>query len=138
MTTYKIRGLEKVTAALRSFPKAIVTQSLNKALAKGAAVFRDSARSRAPVDTGLMASDIIMAKDRKPGISGAQARYVVLVKYRGKDAAPYWRFVEFGTVKMQPQPFMRPAFDTSKAVALAEIIDSIASDVPRIAKQVST
>lgn len=71
MTTYKIRGLEKVTAALRSFPKAIVTKSLNKALAKGAAVFRDSARSRAPVDTGLMASDIIMAKDRKPGINGA-------------------------------------------------------------------
>lgn len=30
----------------------------------------------------------------------------------------YWRFLEFGTVKMQPRPFLRPAFESSKQRAV--------------------
>lgn len=83
-----------------------------------------------------MQSDIISVKSKNPQNFGFQARRVILVRYRGKSGAPYWRFVEFGTQKMAPRPFMRPAFDTQKEAALATIISSIASDIPSIAKQV--
>mgnify|MGYP000561918945 CR=1 FL=1 len=33
----------------------------------------------------------------------------------------YWSFLEFGTSKMAARPFMRPAFDTKKFVALKTI-----------------
>lgn len=43
MTTYRVLGLEKITAALRAFPDALVKKSLDKALAKGGAMIQSAA-----------------------------------------------------------------------------------------------
>ena len=147
MTTYRVLGLEKLTAALQAFPAELVKQSLNKALMKGAVLIRDECRRRAPVGpTGKLEGSIIAIRDKRPELSGFQAGATVFAKYKGAGAAlsspsekypkgeAYWRFVEFGTARMGAKPFMRPAFETQKVQALAVIIDSIAADVPRIAK----
>jgi HK97 gp10 family phage protein len=43
----------------------------------------------------------------------------------------YWRFLEFGTVKMAARPFMRPAFDVSSQQALSLITNKLAAEVEK-------
>lgn len=138
MTTYRITGIDQLRANFLAFPKQLAVKALGAALAKGAAPIRDDAQSRAPRKTGKLAQSIAIAKDKNPQIAGMDARYVVFVKWKGKDAALYWRFDEFGTSKMSAKPFMRPAFETQKEAALQIIIQSLSDAVPRIANSLST
>lgn len=137
MATYRITGLDQLRANFLAFPKELATKALNQALAKGAVPIRDQAAARAPRATGRLAASIAIAKDQKPQIAGMDARYVVFVKWKGKDAPLYWRFVEFGTSKMAPEPYMRPAFDTQGQQALTLIFQSLSDAVPRIAASLS-
>lgn len=132
MTTYRIQGIEQLRANFAAFPKAIATKALGQALAKAAALIRNEAKLRAPVATGRLAANIIVAKDQKPQYAGMDARYVVFVKYKGKDAPIYWRYVEFGTSKMSAKPYMRPAFEVMKEAALKTILQSLSDAIPRI------
>jgi HK97 gp10 family phage protein len=138
VTTYRVRGAEQLRANLLAFPKELAAKALGQALAKGAVPFRESAQARAPRGlTGKLAAAIAIARDRKPYFSKMDARYVVFVKYKGEDAAPYWRYVEFGTAHSAPQPYMRPAFETQKENALQIIFQSLSDAVPRIASSLS-
>ena len=130
MTTYRVTGIEAIRATLLALPAALQKRALRKAVMKPAVLVRDDARRRAPKDTGLLASDIVAAQDRKPELDGMDARAVVWVKWEGKGGAPHWRYVEFGTAKMPPQPFMRPAFETNAVQAVTLIIQSVADDLP--------
>lgn len=63
----------------------------------------ESARSRAPVDTGYL----------KSSISSQRRGDVVDVLVR----APYAAYVEFGTEDEAPEPYLRPALREAKAKA---------------------
>lgn len=130
MTTYRVTGIEQIRATLLALPGALAKRSLKKAVMKPAMLVRDEARRIAPKDSGLLASDIAVAQDRKPELDGMDARAVVFVTWKGKGGAPYWRYVEFGTAKMAPRPFMRPAFETNAATGIAMIIQTVADDLP--------
>lgn len=67
------------------------------------------ARSRAPVETGYLRSSI------QPSSLTAGKEALVLV------GAEYGRFVEFGTYKMQAQPFLMPAVEADKAAFFADV-----------------
>ena len=45
--------------------------------------------------------------------------------YAGHFKAPYAHFVEYGTVKMKAQPFMRPTFNTMKGKTKKSIEESM-------------
>lgn len=45
-------------------------------------------------------------------------------------------FLEYGTVKMQPHPFMRPAFDAFREQAITVQIDTLKTGIERVAKRV--
>ena len=45
-------------------------------------------------------------------------------------------FLEFGTVKMTPKPFMRPAFDATREGAINVQIEELKSGIERVAKRV--
>jgi len=47
----------------------------------------------------------------------------------------YWRFVEFGTVKMSAKPFLRPAFEGKKMEAVDAIKQRLAERVERAAQE---
>lgn len=53
--------------------------------------------------------------------------------YAGNKAVNYAFFVEYGTVKMGPRPFMRPAFQAKKNEVISAIEDGI-SKVPDVVK----
>jgi HK97 gp10 family phage protein len=137
VTTYRVHGAEQLRANFLAFPKAIATKALGQALAKGASPIRDAAVARAPRATGKLAAAIAIARDRKPYLSKMDARYVVFVKYKGPDAAVYWRYTEFGTAHAAPVPYMRPAFETQKETSLQIIFQSLSDAVPRIVSSLS-
>jgi HK97 gp10 family phage protein len=129
VTTYRVNGIDSIRSTILALPKAIARRSLDKACMRAALVVRDHARRIAPKDSGLMASDIVSAKDRRPELDQMDARAVVFVKWKGRRGAPYWRHVEFGTSKMAPQPFMRPAFEVNAMRGVQVIIETVANDL---------
>lgn len=137
MTTYRIQGIEQLRANFAAFPKELAAKAFGQALAKGAAPIRDAAVAQAPRATGRLAAAIKIARDRRPQLAGMDARYVVFVRYEGPDAATYWRYTEFGTAKLAPMPYMRPAFESQKEPALQIIFQSLSDAVPRIAATLS-
>lgn len=155
MDLQHVKGLSALSAALKELPDRIARNALRQSVARGAVVIREEAKTRAPVSTtppepggplpGTLRRSIIIQHDRKRSSLTSQT-YVVAVrhgkKYRnqGKKGnrsqdAYYWRWVEFGTVKMSARPFMRPAFETQKEAAVQEIARVLAE---RIKQEVRT
>lgn len=130
MTTYRVTGIDSIRSAILALPKAIRDRSLRKGCMRAAVPVRDYAQRIAPKDSGLMASDVAVAYDKRPELDQLDARVVVFVKWKGRTGAPYWRHVEFGTAKMPPQPFMRPAFEVNAMPGIAIIIETVANDLP--------
>jgi HK97 gp10 family phage protein len=81
------------------------------------AVHRD-AKLTVPVDTGNLRSSITRDVERTP--TGAAAEVGPTAEYGG--------FVEYGTSRMGPQPYMGPAF-TAHAHELAEALEHVADAI---------
>lgn len=153
MANYQhIKGFEQMARQLQALPGKIFKTHLRKTTLAGARVIRQEARARAPVRTGDMRRNIIIKYAPENSKAGVRACYLVLVRkgklktkahvnyvYKNKKTVAgrisfYWYYLEFGTVKMQARPFMRPAFSNKKDAAvdaMAEAFGSITID-PRV------
>ena len=151
----QVQGLDQLAKALRELPQRVARNGLRAAVYAGAKVIRDEAKLQAPVATGDLGANqpppgtlkrsVIMKQI--PELSGAQKQtFFVTVrhgkKYRkqGKKGnlsqdAWYWRFVEFGTVKMSARPFLRPAFDMKKHEAVTVIKNRLAQRIEQAAQE---
>lgn len=76
----------------------------------------------------------IIVKRLPPNERAVTEEYIVGVRHGSgrvpKDAF-YWRFIEFGTVKLPARPFLRPALENNQQQAIDAMKDRIAA---RIAK----
>ncbi len=104
--------MSEVTALAAELAAAPVKakRASSESLTKIAAKFRDDARTAAPVSSGALRDSIKVRGGADYRIITATARHAF--------------FVEFGTSKMQPQPFMWPQVPTaSRAIedALGDI-----------------
>lgn len=164
MDEVRVEGLRELRAALlRTIPAEVQGKALQKSLTAGTRLTVAAAKMKAPVKTGRMRKAIYATRDRASSRPGFEAR-VVAVK-RGKKAqksnrdAFYWKFVEFGhrtgtkktgylrksdrssggyaggTGFVAARPFMRPAFDSTKAAALDAIRDGLKKQVEAAAKK---
>lgn len=146
MLVLQFRGLRELSAALNELPQRIARNALRQSVSRGAAVIRDEAKQRSPVASsglppgqpppGTLRRSIVIKQDRaRSGLT--QQTYVVAVRHgkryrnQGKKGnlsqdAYYWRWVEFGTVKMSARPFMRSAFEAKKVAAVEAIAQSLA------------
>jgi HK97 gp10 family phage protein len=82
-------------------------------LIPGANVILAYAQDLCPVDTGFL---------RDSGFTKVESDDVLI----GFDAE-YASYVEFGTYKMEAQPFLRPAIDEAEPEALSAIVSTIES-----------
>ena len=76
----------------------LLSPEVNAYITAKAQQVQQFAKSIVPVDTGVLQSSIMA----EPSFSG-HARVSTTVRYAG--------YVEFGTYKMAPEPYMRPALD---------------------------
>lgn len=151
--TIHVDGLRELERKLLDLPDKVNRRVLAKAVSNGAALVRDEMRTLAPLYTGPVSTGhpppgtlkkaVFMSHSRTSHL-GYEA-FVVGVRH-GKQRqhvgkgdknmdAYYFRFVEFGTVKMPARPFMRPAFDHKKAAALEAIKTGLAEGIAAAAKE---
>ncbi len=133
----KIEGLEELQRRFKALEEVGQRKVLAVANKARAQLIRDTAARLAPKDTGLLAAN--MAVQQKAKSSATEALTVVGT---GKDQF-YGRHVEFGTGtgfaaaaaralgfkgrskskrrNVAPQPFIRPAIDSTEAAGIAAI-----------------
>ena len=104
-----VGGMYKLIAQLEQVGLEFTLEDVEK----GAQVILEYAQNLCPVDTGTL---------RASGHLEMKADDVEIV-----FDAPYASYVEFGTYKMEAQPFLRPAFDDAELQALSAIVDSVQS-----------
>ena len=145
--SFKVEGLSELMNALKAYPQNLRRKACEPALKVITRRIRDDARAHAPKDTGELAKHIIDASSKSPSpaiIKRAifvrkirkvsrksyermklKGKKVYLAGYsstgRAKLSAFYAHFVEYGTKKMKPRPFMRPAVQ-AVAPKIPEII----------------
>lgn len=143
----KLAGFKELADALRELGPRVARNALRRAVAAAATEIRNEARSRAPKDTGEMAKDIMVKRERDTK-GGMSAKYSVFVltgkksrmKGKRRDVSRdsfYWRFVEFGTSKMAAKPFLRPAFESRKEEAVKVIGEKLDEGIQKAARELA-
>lgn len=141
----KIDGVDKLIRKLDRLPAAIGRNIERRVLMEAGEIIAARARELVPVDTGNL-RDSIVVSDRPLGgafkmdaagaASTGEGRMTVYIgpKTGGRNDGYYGHMVEFGTVKMAAQPFLRPAFDSTKGQVQSRIAGDLAAAISRAAK----
>lgn len=149
-----VQGLDQLARALKELPMRVARNSLRGAVYAGAKLIRDEARLKAPVASnplankeppGTLRRSVIMKQIPQLSNNERQTFFVTVrhgKKYRNQGKrgnlsqdAWYWRFVEFGTVKMAARPFLRPAFESKKHQALAAIKNRLSERIEQAVQE---
>lgn len=142
-TNTKLEGFRELQQRLVGMAKAMSRKApQKKALADAAEIIADEARMLVPVDSGNLRDSITVSDvrlggafkmDSTLGADGVQ----VFVGPRTGGGSPdgfYGHMVEFGTVKMAAQPFMRPAFDHTQGQVRSRLANELEKQVYKAAK----
>lgn len=150
----EVQGLKELADALRALPSELASKNggpLAKALRKAGYVISNEAKARAPVlktqskyrKPGTVRDAIKVRRDRiqAPGATETFEVYVRQAKGAKKgtyspDDPYYWWWVEFGHKarngkQVLAHPFMRPAFESKKEVALQTFTTELAKAIDK-------
>lgn len=134
----RLGGVDDMLKMLRELPKAVQGEVAHDAMKTGGQVIADEAANMAPWDEGDLAGSIMVKtkgyKESTVAVIGPQWLTIVKDDGRKKNPGAYAHLVEFGHAivfdgtlrdltgtylgEVPPHPFMRPAFDASKHLAL--------------------
>lgn len=145
MADFEVQGLKELNDALQELPAKLERNVLRGAIRAGAVVIADEARSKAPVLVdadprrvfGALAKSIrpMGVKSKNGMLTGGVVAGGAATVGRGDNKvqadAFYARFVEYGTVKMAPRPFLRPAIDMKTGAAIDATADYIRGRVDK-------
>ena len=126
----EIDGVRETRARLGALTRKMQRGALRNTWRKGGRVIEKKARTLAPEDEG----------DLKRGIgtsvkaTNTELRADIGVRLRRPGApARYYGFVELGTSRLPPRPFLRPALKSAGGEAVRKIAGELRSDINRIA-----
>lgn len=144
--TTGFEGLEDMLIELEQFSGRTTTgkNAVQRGLKKAMKHVEDKAKSLVPVDEGDLRDSITTKKERAKRQRGSakfarQTGISMLTGPTGKPEGgnPAWQ--EFGTVKMTPQPYMRPAADSQADKVIADVAkelqDAVKKSVARARKK---
>jgi HK97 gp10 family phage protein len=109
----QIEGMQELLKRLNSIGER-AEPIKEKALQEGAKVMKEAISMNAPRDTGKLAENITIS-DVKEG----------RIRIGNHPDQFYALFLEYGTTKMRPRPFMEPAFLNNKERAQQKMADVI-------------
>ena len=131
----KLDGFAELDKALGKLSNSLERGVLRRVARKALEPMLDQAQQLAPVDDGDLRDSIVMAsssltkrakqQERKEPTRGVK----VFVGTASRNGVPR----EFGTVRSAAQPFMRPAWDSTKGKALQTVKDELAGEIERTA-----
>jgi HK97 gp10 family phage protein len=110
----ELEGATEAASRLDSLANSI-TREIASALQEAANIFVQNAQANAPVDTGFMRDNITITESSDTSITIT-------------SEAGYSGFVEYGTRKMDSQPFFEPAIEQSISEIEQLISDAISPD----------
>lgn len=135
--TVKVDGLAELGRRLSTLKSDMALKAARSATGAAAQVIKKTAvlkiDSNPSIETGSMRGAVIVKRLPK-GESNLTSEHIVTVRGRGKTSkktgikqkdAPYAHYVEFGTVNMPAEPFLRPAFDQNKETAVQAMADRL-------------
>lgn len=111
-----VEGFEGMVAALRRTPDVVRAQLVDVISAAKVELAQRTAQ-RAPQRTGAL-REAIQPSPRR-GLTGFIG--IAAGEIRGQRPEAYWRFPEFGTVKMAAQPFIIPTAEQYGDVLVSRI-----------------
>lgn len=115
MFAMRFEGGQELAAALRTLPSRVSKRIVKEALTDGAEPMRRRMSALAPREPGApdIADNIVTgtARGEEGGVSVGPRKGLFF----------YGVFLEFGTIKMGAEPFMRPAFDSDALTGLGII-----------------
>lgn len=150
--TVKLEGIDDLKRALADATKQIRTKAVRAALRKAGQVISKEAKQSAPViaaptktrNPGTVKKAIAVRNSKFARQAGNEGVFINVRPLRGsrqktlgKAGAKnpndpfYWRFQEFGTVKMKARPFLSPAAESKGNEAIKTFMDSV---IPQIEK----
>lgn len=154
--TRTLHGLDDVLAKLKALPPEIASKRggpVKAALRKGAVVIQKEAQANVRrvtqntegagyASTKTLEKAIVVRRDPNPQRSGANERYRVLIsrkKYEGRDtkAVATGRYLEIGTEHQKAEPWMTPAYMSSREKALSTVEQELIKGVNRAIAKVS-
>lgn len=127
--SFEVKGLRELGAAMKDLGDEVGSRIARGMTNQAAQLVKAAAVAniiKSPsVDKGHLRDSVIVKKLGR-GESDLTAEYIVTVRGRGKKSkkgvtvagAPDAHFVEFGTVNMPAEPFLRPALDNNVTKAV--------------------
>lgn len=98
-------------------------QVMRKGFKQSADMLRDEVKRRAPVKEGILKKDIKSGATTKGGT-------IYITGRRLSPEKANW--IEYGTAKMSPHPFIRPSFDANKDHAEKLCINGIIEAIDQV------
>lgn len=127
----------QLDAILKQLPDQMQKKVLRNSVAAGARVIRDKAKELAPYNpkrkSGTHLRDAIAAKR----VSKTNDLFDIGVRRTGKKRAPHGHLLEYGTVKMEAKPFLRPAADQSFDKAVGRILNNLNNGILKVSKEIA-
>ncbi|GGZ83274.1 hypothetical protein GCM10007161_13450 [Ignatzschineria indica] len=145
---FDLKGVDELIKRLKKTQLEVVEEVAPKALREAAKVVATEAKRRAeliddPKSPENISKNITVQKSSKRNTPQDAVKYRVGVRGGGEpndDKNPsggdtwYWRLIEFGTVKMEAKPFMRPAMAAKQQEAAAVFISSFKEELDKVIK----
>lgn len=144
-TRIDLRGQDALFAKFRKVKSELQTKIGRRVTNAGAQVIKKEAIVLAgisekahkvddvTVQPGNLKKNIVVKRVKDPSLI---SMHVVTVRGKRRDgyAARYARLLEFGTIRMRPYPFLRPAFERRKGQALSTMIEVLDKAVKKVAE----
>jgi len=106
----RIEGIRELKETLKTVSPAEGRRIARRTVTRVARQVRDSARERAPVQTGNLKRSV--KSRRAQGAPDRAEAEVYADKSGGRTGSGYhWHLLEFGTVRMPAQPFINPTIE---------------------------
>lgn len=124
---FKLHGIDDAMEAVRNVGGVMTNERMTPLAMEALQPVLDTARELAPVHTGKLRDNIVISDELRPTSRKRNEEGTVYVGILA-DHAYHARFVEFGTVHMQAQPFLGPAFEQHRD----QIIDILGKGAGRL------